>query len=163
MTFREIRIITGFSESTIAKISSGNTEGFDQATITLIKFYLQFENNYLKLLFAKPEFACICEDVIEKSTKRDHKSIVKIIRFANKCLRRHRTLLNGECTIHSEVDIKNLFESYFKDCEALIRDEYFIPMCEIGMLKDPGIRPYADHLIDIAEMLQNVSNGQSQN
>lgn len=156
----DIAILTGLARSSITKILSGHGNGYCSETINHIKNLKNIKINYTDLLFSKPEFKFICQTIIDESSPRDSKNIVKVIRFANKCFRRHKTLLkeiDETNTTSKELNIKETFGPYYEDTKLLIMNELFIEMCEIAIKKNHQIREFADLLLDVVEILNSFN------
>ncbi len=118
--------------------------------------------NYTDALFMKPEFREICNTILDKASTRDSKNIVKISRFAHKCLRRHRTLIKetraDEC-IDNDFKLKEMFGIYYEDTKHIILNHLFIEMCEISIRRNPSTREFADLLLDVHEILSSINKG----
>lgn len=159
MTSKEIQIITGLSPSYINKVRTGKIDGLNQLTVNHVTFLLELEVNYLDALFCRTEFSKVCTTVLEKATRRDHKNIVNIVRLANKCLRRHRTLLKEKNNEIGDDNAQELMGIYLADSKKLIQDELFCQMCSIAISisKNIKLRTFCDFLLDISELLKTLN------
>jgi len=161
MTVNEVTIITGLSKSYINKVRQDRTEGMNPDTVNRVKFLLNLEVGYFEALFARPEFASICELVIEKGTKRLDRNIVNVIRFTNKCLRKHRTTLDSLAEKHFDpdnFDYRDIMGIYMADAKAMFKNPLFYNMCSLAIELDKSqiIRTFADLLLDIYDMLNDL-------
>lgn len=161
MTAKEVSIMTGLSVSYINKVRQEKTEGMSSDTVNRVKFLLALEVSYFEALFARVEFASICQLVIEKGTDRHSKNIVNVIRFSNKCLRKHRTVLDSICEKPFDpenFDYRDIMGIYMADARAMFKNPIFYEMCSLAMrlCKDQTIRVFTDLLLDIYDMLNEL-------
>ncbi len=161
MTVKEVSIITGLSNSYINKVRQDKTEGMSFETVNRVKFLLNLEVGYLEALFARPEFADICQLVLQKGTERLDKNIVNVIRFTNKCLRKHRTVLDSIADKPFDpdnFDYRDIMGIYMADAKAMFKNPLFCNMCSLAIRldKSQNIRAFADLLLDIYDMLNDL-------
>lgn len=166
MTTNEVAVISGKSPSLINKVRAGETKGLSTETVNKIKFLLALEVNYLDALFAKPDFSDICSEVLNKASERSHKNMVEIVRFTNKCLRRHRSLVaeeNHDSLEAEEMKASDIMGIYLADTKTLFKNDLFPEFCTLAikLIKDEKLRAYADFLMDISEMLRALDKKKS--
>lgn len=168
MTSKEIHYLTGLSVSLINKVRSGNTKGLSEATVNRVNFLLPLEVNYFDALFARADFGDICLKVIKTCTKRDHKNIANIIRFADKCYRRHNSL-RQEYKIPGITDddfnAAELMGIYLAEVKVMFKDPLFYELMTVALekiTKDFELRCYASFLLDISDMLNDLHKKQKE-
>jgi len=164
MTTEQVCYLYKCSKSLVNKVRSNNLDGISTATVNTVRWLLKLDVDFLKALFTRAEFGDMVRLVVARANRRHHKNIYEIIRFADKCMRRHKTF-RDEFAVRGITDddfsAAELMGIYLGDAKELIANELFQPMCDVALelsVKDQELRSFIAYLYDVSGMFIKLSN-----
>lgn len=127
----------------------------------MVKFLLAVDTDYFEGLFATNDFRNICELVINKAGRKDCRELEQLKRFANKCLRRHKTAIRNlnDAGFNDPITLEMIMDTFYKDVREMMQDPFFQTLCltAICKSKEPQQVKFADLMLDVSEMLGNLN------